>query len=485
MSQHPPNIFVFMSDQERADVVKKGHPCITPVAEKLAEEGLLFDRCYTPTAHSSPARACYFTGMYPSIHGVYNNVCNVNAINDTYDPKLTHFSQRLRAAGYALGITGKWHCSVQEDPADRDWEEVLPTATRTSYMGLRWPQWEAAAKEGISDAPRRRGEIIMPGYMRRSLYGTMDKELEDIHDYQVVMKAIEAMERYARQGKPFCIHCGPVSPHDPYVVPKKYVDMYRLDDVELPPNFHDDLEDKPRVYQRHRRQLWDQLSEEEVRESILHYWAYCTMVDDLRRLVYDAVDDLGLRDNTILIFMSDHGDYLAAHGLYCKGIPSFDEAMRVPCIVRWPEGIENPGRVADEFITLCDFAPTFAEVAGAGPFQCSGRSFAPFFKTNEVEDWPQEYHNQMNGVELYYTQRFVQTKEWKYVFNGFDFDELYDLKNDPYETKNLAQDQAYDEVKLDLVKRMWRFARRENDMAAIRYWTCALAPWGPVVALAD
>jgi len=485
MAKRPPNVVVFMSDQEQAQVVNPDHPCITPYADKLAREGLLFRRCYTNTAHSCPARATYFTGFLPTVAKVYNNVCNAQKISGTYDPSLKHFSENMREAGWNLGITGKWHCSETEDPGDRGWDEVLPTATRTSYMGVRWPQWVEAAKEGISDEPRKRGEIIMPGYMRRTLYGIADMQLEDHHDYQVVTKAIEAMEQYAKQDKPFLIHCGPVSPHDPYIVPEKYLKMYDINEVPLPPNYHDRLEDKPRVYQRHRRQLWDQLSEEEVRESVMHYWAYCTMVDDMRKLIYDAIDDLGLRDNTVLIFTSDHGDYLGAHGLYCKGIPSFDEAMRVPMIVRWPEGIENPGRVVDEFITLCDFAPTFTGLADAGPFACSGRSFAPFFQSNEVEGWPQEYHNQMNGVELYYTQRFVQTKEWKYVFNGFDFDELYDLRSDPYETKNLADDPAYESVKLDMVKRMWRFAHKENDMVAIRYWTCALVPWGPIVALEE
>jgi len=176
---------------------------------------------------------------------------------------------------------------------------------------------------------------------------------------------------------------------------------------------------------------------------------------------------------------------MAAHGLYCKGIPSFDEAMRVPMIVRWPEGIDNPGRTVDEFITLADFAPTFLDVAGLPQNQTSGASFAPFFKSNHVENWTQEYHNQMNGVEYYYTQRFVQTKDFKYVFNGFDFDELYDLKNDPHEMKNLAEDSRYDDVKLDMVKRMWRFAFKEKDILAVKYWTCALVPWGPHVALSE
>jgi arylsulfatase A-like enzyme len=486
MANRPPNIFVFMSDQEQAQVVKKGHPCKSPVAEKLAEEGILFDRCYTPTAHSCPARGCYFTGLYPSVHKVYNNVCNAPKINGTFDPSCRMFSENLRAAGWNLGLTGKWHVSDTEDPKDRGWDEVFPTATKEAHMGMTWEQWEKGGAAGMSDEPRKPGEIIVPGYQRRPMYASLkDRDYTNTNDYQVVTKAVEAMEQYVKEDKPFFIHCGPTGPHDPYIVPEQYVNQYDLADVPLPPNYHDDLKDKPVIYQRHNRQLWSQFSEEEVRDSVRHYWAYCAMMDDHRALVYDAIDRLGIRDNTILIFTSDHGDYVGAHGLYCKGIPAFDEGVRVPLIVRWPEGIEDPGRVIDEYVTLCDFAPTFLEAAGVEQNPTHGASMAPFFKSSDVPGWTQEFHTQMNGVEYYYTQRASQTKEWKYVFNGFDWDELYDLRNDPYEMKNLTNDPACQDIKKDMVKRMWRHAHKTKDITGNRYWTVALAPWGPMVAFED
>lgn len=484
MANRPPNIFVFMSDQEQAQVVKKGHPCKSPVAEQLAAEGLLFDRCYTPAAHSCPARGCYFTGLYPSVHKVYNNVSNAPKINGTFDPSVRMFSENLREAGWNLGITGKWHVSDSVDPGERGWDEVFPTATKSAHMGVTWDQWQKIADEGIHDGPREYGEVIVPGYQRRPMFKSLkDKTYEETQDFTVVTKAIEAMEQYVKDDKPFFIHCGPTGPHDPYFVPEKYVNEYDLDDVPLPSNFHDDLKDKPVIYQRQNKHLWSQFTEEEVRDSVRHYWAYCAMMDDYRRLVYDAIDRLGIRDNTILIFTSDHGDYAGAHGLYCKGVPAFDEGVRVPLIVRWPEGIENPGREIDEFVTLSDFAPTFLEVAGLEQNPTHGASFAPFFKSDTVPGWTEEFHTQMNGVEYYYTQRVSQTKEWKYVFNGFDWDELYDLTNDPGEMKNLAADPAYDDIKKDLVARMWRQALKTNDFIANRYWTVALAPWGPTVGL--
>lgn len=489
MTKVPPNIVVFMDDQEQGQVCLPNHPCIKPTVSKMIGEGLLFPRAYTPTAHSCPARASYFTGTYPSQNGVYNNVLNPPKIHGSYDPSLTHFSEVLRKAGYNLGLTGKWHVSDTENPADRGWDEIYPRATREVYMGVSWEKWRELAQEKMDDSPRKRGEIIMPGYGRRPMYRTDDVAPEDHPDYRndlmTVTKAIEAMKRYAKEGKPFCIHCGPGGPHDPYLVPKKYVDMYDLASVPLPQSFHDTLEDKPRIYQRQRQQNWSQLTPDEVRESILHYWAYCTMMDDLFKMLYDAIDDLGLRENTLLVYTSDHGDYCGAHGMYCKGVASFDEGYRIPLVVRWPEGIERPGRVVDEFVTLCDFPQTFLEAAGQPLLKAPGRSFAGFFKRDAVEDWPQEFHSQMNGVELYYTQRISMTKDYKYVFNGFDFDELYDLRKDPFEIVNLNNDPDYQDVKFDLVKRMWRFAESVKDTIAINYWTCALVPWGPRSGLAE
>ena len=182
--------------------------------------------------------------------------------------------------------------------------------------------------------------------------------------------------------------------------------------------------------------------------------------------------------------LSDHGDYAGAHGLFCKGVPAFREAYNVPCIASWPQGIERPGRREDAFVTLADICPTLLEAAGVpAPDGLTGRSMAPFFRAHEPDDWPDAFYSQFNGVELYYTQRVVQTRDWKYVYNGFDRDELYDLRADPHELTNLADRPEHAEVRRDLVRRMWRFAARTNDHIFNPYVTVALAPWGPGDAL--
>jgi len=275
-------------------------------------------------------------------------------------------------------------------------------------------------------------------------------------------------------------------------------------------SFADTLEDKPRVYQRMRHMYWGQLTEEEVRESVAHYWGYCTMMDAMFGEVLEGLDATGQAEDTVVIYTSDHGDYAGAHGLYCKGVPAFREAYNVPLIVRWPRGLRAPGRLHDEFVSTADFAPTFLELAGCTvPRDLTGRSLMPFLAGGAPDDWRDEMQSQLNGVELYYSQRSVRTREWRYTYNGFDFDELYDLRADPHEMVNLADPRRYpqpllhtgenslsgqyrpwphlppepEKVRDDLLRRIWRFARAEDDVLCNPYATVALAPRGPADAL--
>ena len=293
-------------------------------------------------------------------------------------------------------------------------------------------------------------------------------------------EALRALPELEKGGGPWGLYVGVLGPHDPYVVPRKYVDRYRLEDIELPASYADRLEDKPRIYRRLRRDRWDQLGERETRDAIRHYRAYRTHVDDLFGRLLNALDRTGQAEDTLVLYVSDHGDYCGEHGLFAKGIPCFRGAYHVPAVVRWPRGVRTPGRRVPRFVSLADFAPTFLEVAGLPVDRdFSGASLLPFLRGEEPARWRDEIHTQCNGVELYYTQRSVCTRDYKYVYNGFDDDELYDLKADPDEMKNLALDPSLEEVKRGMLRRMWRFAQREQDAAPSAYITVSLAPYGP------
>ena len=486
MSERP-NILIFMTDQEQADVVAPGHPCRTPHADRLARDGIRFTQAHCPTAHCCPSRATFMTGLYPSRHGIFNNVRTPTAIHYGLNPGVITFSEQLKQAGYKLTLCGKWHVSGEEDPADRGWEEREVTAASGTFHSRSIEQWRQGpiTPDG---GERRRGHVQRPGWGDFVVYETLPdggpKGYENLHDYRVVRAAVDALHEFAGQAEPWCLFVGPVGPHDPFNVPKKFVDLYDPATIPLPASYHDTLADKPRIYQRQRRQFWDQLGEDEVRESIAHYWAFCTLEDALLGEVLDALEATGQADDTVVIFLSDHGDYCGSHGLYLKGVPAFREAYHVPCIVRWPAGLAQPGRTVDDFVSLADFAPTCLELAGVSDVPAmTGRSLVPFLRGQRPADWPDAVYTQFNGVELYYTQRAVTTKEYKYVYNGFDFDELYHLPSDPHELVNLADDPAHSQAKRELVRRMWHFAAAEDDMIFNPYGTVSLAPWGPADAL--
>jgi arylsulfatase A-like enzyme len=243
------------------------------------------------------------------------------------------------------------------------------------------------------------------------------------------------------------------------------------------------MADKPAIYQRMRQMRFGQLSEREVREAIRHFWAFCTYLDDMFGEILKALEATGQADNTIVLYISDHADYAGEHGLFAKGIPCFQGAYHIPAVIRWPNGIRNPGRQVDAFVSEADFAPTFIEMAGLEADRYfTGASLMPFLQGEDPETWRDAIHTQCNGVELYYTQRSVMTRDYKYTYNGFDWDELYDLRADPHEMHNLADDPLYEDVKREMCRRMWQFAYEEDDTAINPYITVSLAPYGPAEA---
>jgi arylsulfatase A-like enzyme len=332
---------------------------------------------------------------------------------------------------------------------------------------------------------RKEGQILRPGYGPFRMYGTASDAGES-HDERVVASAFDVLESVSGKNQPWCLYLGLIGPHDPYDVPQKYLDLYDLDEIQLPDSYGDTMRDKPGIYRRIREQIFAQLSPDEVRQGIRHFWAYCSYLDDLFGRILKALDRTGQAEDTLVLYCADHGDYCGEHGMFAKGIPCFRGAYHVPAIIRWPRGIKKPGRQEDAFVSLADFGPTFLEAAGiATDRHFSGASLMPFLNAEKPPDWREAMHTQCNGVELYFTQRSVTTKAYKYVFNGFDQDELYDLEPDPHEMHNLAGDPAYQEVMRQMCTRMWRFAYREDDTAINPYITVALAPYGPAEAFRD
>ena len=514
-----------MPDQTQGQAVLPGHPCLTPNLQRFADQGVVFRNAFCPSPHCCPSRASFQTGLYPSEHGVFNNVDTDTAIHTNPYPGTKFFAEYLRKAGYELDYSGKWHVARDIGPWEAGWANSYtsyPAKWRNEYNYVPGKErqdraWLGARNELTDPELGQRGRIFRPGWGNIELFKTLptpdSNPLKAVESqYQPVHNGAEKLRRLAGTGKPWALMISNDGSHDLYDVPQHFVDMYDLKAVELPASFRDTLEDKPRIYQRMRYQYWCQLSDEEVRNSILHYWAKTTMQDALFGFLLDALEQTGQADNTLVVYISDHGDYAGAHGLWAKGVPSFREGYNIPAVIRWPQRITNPGRQVDAFVSTTDFAPTILEAAGIAPadYQVSGKSLLPLLQGATPEDWRDAIFCQLNGVELYYTQRIVMTKDYKYVYNGFDYDELYDLQSDPNEMVNLAfpdvkKSQAMvelgtgygygnnaawpplpeklAEVRRDLIQRMWKFAQEHKDQIFDPYITVAMAPLGPGVAL--
>lgn len=480
-----PNILLIMSDHERADVLQPSHPCPTPHATRLAEEGVLFTQAYTVSTHCCPARASLMTGLYPSRHGIFNNVLTRTAIHAGLNEGVRCWSENLAAAGYRMRFTGKWHVSAEERPSDRGWEEfgvvtALPTE-RHEMAGEAQPgPRDAETHWGFTDC------VWVPrdGWPDSLLSAVSPKHSTETLEYRQTQDTIAQIRELAGSEQPWCLNLGWVTPHDPYVVPCDYADRIDPATVPLPESFRDDLSDRPALYTRQRRQLWDQVEPEAIRLSIARFWALCAMQDDFLGMILQALEETGQTDNTLLIRTADHGDLLGDHGLFLKGVAPYEGSYHIPLIVRWPEGIADPGREVSSIARLLDLAPTILEAGEAAPLEeTHAQSLLPLLTGEEPDGKRDELFTQMNGVELYYTQRLMRIGRYKYVFNGFDFDELYDLEADPHERRNLIDDPALEPVRRKLLARLWDYARETQDTIDNAYPPVALVPMGPYPGL--
>ncbi len=475
--ENRPNFLIVMTDHQRMDTAQPDHPCITPNLTRMTNEGVNFTNVYCPTAHCCPARATFWSGLYPTRHGVWNNVDNDYAINRGPHEHIRLFSEDLRDAGYDLAYVGKWHVSAlgTQSPSRYGWRELMHYEDGIQDNHIKWEKIrEQADAPGDTEAA-----IQMPGYNPSVLYGVSDTIEKG--DDRFTQRGIEELKNLAQQERPWALYIGLNGPHTPYRVPQRYLDMYNLEDIPLPPSYADEMTDKPEYYQRVRNQIFDQLGERGTKEAIRHFWAYCTLLDDMFGEILETLESTGQAENTVVLYCSDHGDYVGEHGLFHKQVPAFLGAYHVPAIMRWPAGIRNPGRNVDAFISLADFAPSFLDLAGVEVNRYfTGRSFVPFLRDESPDDWREQICTQCEGAEQHFTQRAVIARQWKYVYNGFGKDELYDLVNDPHEIRNLADDPDYDAIKRDLVGRMWRFAYLEQDsLGATQYLMVNTAPWGP------
>ncbi len=472
-----PNIVVFMTDQQSHIATEKA---ITPNLDKFLARSVKFTEAYCVAPHCCPSRASFFSGLMPSQHGVWNNVEVDNSLSHDLFENVTLFPSILAQNGYRTIFSGKWHVSGIKGPLEHGFEKVLCENSTNSGRGeyqhiARANDWENLYKNTDiicgANEDKNDGQIVKEGYAKVTQYAVDENPFGDS---TAVKLACDEIQNY--DGKePLFMFVGPIGPHDPYHVPQKYLDLYQDMDINLPANFEDDMIDKPNLYRRTKDQY--PLTKEEHIESLRHYLAFISYEDDLFGQLLDTLDAKGELDDTVIIYTTDHGDYAGAHGLWAKGLPCFKEAYNIVAAIGG-NGIIN--KSTDEFISLIDFAPTILELAGVkNPLIMSGHSLAPILYGKEQKKRRSEIYTQTNGNEIYGIQRAVFNRKYKFVYNSFDYDELYDLENDPFELKNIATDPKNKEIIKDMYCKMWQFAYETNDNCTCGYIMTRLATYGP------
>ena len=469
-----PNILFLMTDQQQASTIDPSSPCRIPNLNRLAREGTRFTRAYAVNGICSPTRASLFTGVYPSTHGMVDCTHTVPEYRARLDTSLEMWSQRLHDRGYSLGYFGKWHVerSNRLERFGFDEYEVGSGGYAAHRGGL-------GLQRGPTDYSLLR-HVHQEGYHDRLLYGVHDEPVEGSTAYYLYSRGIDFMRRAAEQGEPWCTFISTAAPGEPSHVPERYYGHYDPNAIEPPANFGDDLRDKPNVYRR-QREVWKDLTWEDHAQAIACYYARCTLVDEQIGRALQALEETGQADNTIVIYTNDHGIMMGNHGLHCLGVFPFEEGYRVPLIVKWP-GRGQAGNICAKLTNTVDLAPTILEMTGCGDLpQAQGRSLAPLLAGQEPSDWPDDTFAEFHGQRFFWTQRIAWTERWKYVFNGFDFDELYDLENDPHELTNLAGDPHYANVVEEMAQRMWTRIRAIGDQNMLQsdYGSLRFAPVGP------
>ena len=412
---------------------------VSPNIDKLANEGVRFDRAYCQYPSCGPSRTSVMTGLRPQTTGVLSNKVFFRDLV----PDVVTLPQLFRNNGYHVARVGKiYHqanpthigTSGPDDPAS--WDEVINPRGRDKdeehLLTVYTPQ------------------LPLPDQMS---YLKADGKDNEQTDGKVVDETIRLLKKHKSSQKPFFIAAGLYRPHIPYVAPKKYFSLYSLKNTPLPSLPGNYRQSVPPAALASTSQ-WPNFgtTELQARECILAYDACVSFVDAQVGRLLNSVDRLGLRENTIIVLWGDHGYHLGEHGLWRKN-SLFEESARAPLIIRAPD-IRPKSHDCERIVEFVDIYPTIADLAGLqSPENLEGTSLRKLLSNPQCSwDRPAFIQTQFREAPGY----SVRTERWRYVEwgeNGGDKrTELYDQLKDPLEMNNLAKDDQYEEVRARLKK---------------------------------
>ncbi len=451
-----PNVLFLMADDMNNSLSCYGHAITrTPNIDKLAARGVRFEHAYCQFPLCGPSRNSFLTGLYPNTNGILTN----GQIFRQTIPTHHSLPQAFRLAGYFAGRIGKaYHYNVPRSIGTNGHDDP--------------GSWELELNPAGCDRLEEEPHIfsLTPGQFGGTLSWYASPKSDAYHtDGLLAADAEWVLERCARQKeRPFFLAVGFYRPHTPYVSPKPYFDRYPEKDMPVVQGVREDQADIPAPGLGSYKKEQDKLTDDLRRQCVQAYFAAATFMDAQAGRVLDALDRLGLAENTIVVFISDHGYHLGEHGLWQK-MSLFEESARVPLIIAAP-GVGARGAVAEAPVGLIDVYPTLAELCAVkAPSNLQGQSLVPMLKDPGFagRGWTLSQVSRggvkrpgpsaAKGAE---GRRFfgysLRTPRWRYTEwdEGRQGRELYDHQADPREITNLADDAAQAQTVAGLSKQL-------------------------------
>jgi arylsulfatase A-like enzyme len=450
-SAPPPNIVFIMTDDQRQDAMSAyGNPILrTPHMDSIGAGGMRFTEFFVTNSLCQPSRASFLTGLYSHTHGVLSNGGGPDFANHPgLRPDQQTFVHLLRDAGYHTALVGKWHMPS------------LPTG---------FNDWVVFPGQGRYHDP----DMIANG-ARIRLRGHADDVTGD--------QALEFL-RTRPKSKPFCLLYQFKSPHRAWMPAERYAHVFDDVVVPVPRTFEDRLAGRPEALRRAEMAIADMPdfadrgvlpslpAAERKRLNLEHlvknYYRVLLSVDENVGRVLRQLEADGIAENTIVVYTSDNGFFLGEHGLFDKRL-MYEPSIRVPMLVKYPARIQ-PGQVDTTHMALnIDVAPTLLDLAGVSiPAWMHGRSFAPILTGTSIpwrEDFLYEYY-EYPAEHCVRKNRGVRSRRWKLIhfWEQPQEWELYDLQNDPDETRNLAGSRAHSSTMRQLQSRLIELRRETGD----------------------
>lgn len=439
-----PNVLFLICDDLNCDIGCYGHPQVkTPHLDALAARGVRFANAYCQYPLCGPSRASFMTGWYPDQTMIHRNAIHLRE----RAPDVVTMSQHFRAADYfALRIGKIYHYNVP-----------LHIGTGGHDDPYSWNQTINPRGRDVIDQDQV--ITLRPGQYGGTLSwlaaeGTDGEQTDGIAAAETVAR----LKRFASTGENFFMAVGLYRPHTPYVAPKKYFDLYPIDEIKVPPvpdNYLETLP-KPAAKSLTRKREQVDLDPKLARQAIQAYYASITFADAQLGVILSALKQTGLDDNTIVLFTSDHGYHMGEHGHYQK-TTLFENATHVPLVIAGPGVTE--GAVAETMAEMVDFYPTLSELAGLSiPKAVSGISLVPALKDPSVIV-------RESALSQYDTGYSLRTADYRFTQWGPDGQagvELYDRTADPAEMNNVADQPKYADVRQRLTKQLGRRIESAN-----------------------